>query len=79
MTEEQTPIKFEQALEELETLVSSMEGGNLSLEDSLAAFERGIKLSRDCQRYLKEAELRVQVLTEEGELAPLDAVAASEQ
>ncbi len=40
---------FEKSLAELETLVESMESGELSLEDSLAAFEKGVKLTRDCQ------------------------------
>ena len=61
------PIDFEAALGELEALVSKMEDGSLSLEDSLAAFERGVKLSRVCQAALRAAELRVKALTEDGE------------
>ena len=53
---------FEAALEELEELVSSMEDGELSLEESLQAFENGIKLTRECQAALKNAEQKVQVL-----------------
>ena len=56
---------FEKALEELEELVSSMEDGKLSLEDSLQAFEKGIKLTRECQTALKKAEQKVQVLINE--------------
>jgi exodeoxyribonuclease VII small subunit len=59
-------LNFESALEELEALVERMETGELSLEDSLAAFERGVKLTRTCQTALKNAELKVKVLTEEG-------------
>ncbi|MCH8135567.1 MAG: exodeoxyribonuclease VII small subunit [Proteobacteria bacterium] len=61
----QTGFDFEQALEDLEALVSSMEEGELSLEDSLQAFEKGIKLTRECQTALKRAEQKVQVLINE--------------
>lgn len=54
---------FETSLDELELLVEQMESGDLSLEDSLQAFERGVALTRSCQRALKNAELRVQTLT----------------
>ena len=60
-----TSFNFENALEELEELVSSMEDGELSLEDSLKAFEKGIKLTRECQSALKNAEQKVQVLLNE--------------
>ncbi|MCH2356742.1 MAG: exodeoxyribonuclease VII small subunit [Pseudomonadales bacterium] len=62
---QQTRFDFEQALEDLEALVSSMEDGELSLEDSLQAFEKGIKLTRKCQAALKQAEQKVQVLINE--------------
>lgn len=55
--------EFETSLDELEVLVTQMESGELSLEDSLQAFERGVALTRSCQRALKTAELRVQALT----------------
>lgn len=57
-------VDFESALNELEALVSSMEEGDLSLEESLAAFEKGIKLTRECQSMLSSAEQRVQQLME---------------
>ncbi len=64
---------FEKALENLETLVTSMEEGDLSLEDSLKAFETGIKLTRECQGALKAAEQKVQVLiNESGDTRDLD-------
>jgi exodeoxyribonuclease VII small subunit len=63
---------FEATLEELEALVARMESGELGLEESLAAFERGMELTRRCQEALKNAELKVQQLTESGELAPLE-------
>ena len=53
---------FESALAELETLVETMEKGDLSLEESLKLFERGITLTRGCQESLKEAEQKVQIL-----------------
>ena len=62
---QQTRFDFEQSLEDLEALVSSMEDGELSLEDSLQAFEKGIKLTRKCQAALKQAEQKVQVLINE--------------
>lgn len=62
---EQASFDFEKALEKLEELVSSMEEGDLTLEDSLQAFEKGIKLTRECQAALKEAEQKVQVLISE--------------
>ncbi|MGB1254651.1 MAG: exodeoxyribonuclease VII small subunit [Thiolinea sp.] len=57
---------FETALEELESLVQRMEGGELSLEDSLKEFERGVQLTRICQDALKSAEQRVKVLSANG-------------
>lgn len=78
-------LDFEAALAELDEVVSRMEGGDLSLEDSLAAFERGIRLTRHCQSALQSAELRVKQLTADGTLtdfAELDddgAAGASDQ
>lgn len=54
--------KFEQSLDELEQLVERMEHGDLSLDDSLRSFERGIALYRDCQGAIAQAELRVRQL-----------------
>jgi len=54
---------FESALAELETLVEHMEAGELSLDDALKSFERGIALTRSCQISLKEAEQKVQILS----------------
>ena len=62
-------IDFESSLEQLQQLVEQMEEGELSLEDSLKAFEKGIKLTRECQQALQEAEQKVQMLMESnGEL-----------
>ena len=65
-------LKFEDALQELEDLVEQMEDGSLSLDDSLKAFERGIALTRQCSSALKQAELKVQSLTEAGDLVDFD-------
>jgi exodeoxyribonuclease VII small subunit len=56
------PADFEHSLDELEQLVARMEGGELSLDESLASFERGIGLYRHCQQSLQQAELRVRLL-----------------
>ena len=60
-TEQEIP--FEEALAELETLVDTMEKGELSLDESLASFERGIILTRLCQQALKQAEQKIEILT----------------
>lgn len=65
--EESQQIDFEATLAELEALVERMESGRMSLEDSLAAFERGVKLTRQCRSALKSAELRIKALTEDGD------------
>ncbi len=57
-------INFEDALKELENLVARMEQGDLSLEESLTCFERGIALTRLCQQSLKSAEQKIQILLE---------------
>lgn len=64
---------FEDKLEKLETLITQLESGELSLDASLKQFEAGVKLARDCQTALKNAEQKVSVLlSEEGELTPFD-------
>lgn len=55
-------LKFEAALAELERIVQSMEGGDLPLEDSLAAYRRGTELLKACQRQLGDAERQIQIL-----------------
>ena len=57
-------ISFEKSLSELETLVEEMEQGDLSLEDALKHFEKGIGLTTECQQALQGAELKVQELVE---------------
>jgi exodeoxyribonuclease VII small subunit len=58
-------LDLEGALEKLELLVESLEQGDLSLEESLKAFEAGIKLTRQCQETLAAAEQKVQLLVEQ--------------
>lgn len=57
-----TPPDFEAAMRDLEELVERLEQGDLPLEESLAAFERGVMLTRACQTALKEAEQKVEIL-----------------
>jgi exodeoxyribonuclease VII small subunit len=57
--------KFEKAMERLEEIVESLEGGELSLEDSLEVFEEGMKLARFCSHKLEEAEKKVTILVRE--------------
>lgn len=64
--------RFEQSLTELEALVERLEHGDLPLEESLVTFERGIHLSRSCQRTLAAAEQRVRLLFE-SDPVPFDA------
>jgi exodeoxyribonuclease VII small subunit len=60
--------KFEEAMGRLEDIVKKMEAGDMTLEESLKAFEEGIKLARLCSRRLDEAERRVEILLkQEGE------------
>ena len=69
MATKKIEIDFEKALEQLEGIVEDLESGDLSLENSLKSFEKGIKLARQCQEQLSKAELQVQKLIEEnGEL-----------
>ena len=62
MTKKTTSFDFEAALENLEELVEAMEEGELSLEESLQAFEKGVKLTRECQTALDKAEQKVHLL-----------------
>jgi exodeoxyribonuclease VII small subunit len=57
------PLTFEAGLEQLETIVKEMEGGELPLERALELFEKGMQLSDACRKQLEEAETRVEILT----------------
>ncbi|WP_133469330.1 exodeoxyribonuclease VII small subunit [Paraglaciecola marina] len=65
-------LTFEQSMQELESLVSQMEQGDLPLEDALKNFERGIELARHSQQKLKDAEQKVQILTSQNGQQNLD-------
>lgn len=58
-------VDFEQSLEALQNLVERLESGNLSLEESLGAFEQGVALTRECQQALTQAEQKVALLLEQ--------------
>ena len=69
-----TSIKdFEAAIAELESIVKKLEEGDLPLEQSLVLYERGVQLSRFCHARLEEAERRIEILNERGELKPAPA------
>jgi exodeoxyribonuclease VII small subunit len=72
------PKDFETALAQLETLVGQMESGDLPLEQSLAAYERGVELAKICQGLLDSAEQQVKVL-QDNLLKPLDTAGASDE
>jgi exodeoxyribonuclease VII small subunit len=59
-------VGFEEALERLESLVERLDGGDLPLEQALAAFEEGVALTRRCAQQLESAERRVEALVREG-------------
>ena len=61
---------FEAAIGELESIVKKLEEGDLPLEQSLALYERGVQLSRFCHAQLEQAERRIEILSERGELKP---------
>ncbi len=64
---------FEAAIAELDGIVKRLEDGDLPLEQSLALYERGVQLSRFCHTRLEDAERRIDILTERGELRPAPA------
>ena len=69
-----TTIKdFEAAIAELEAIVKKLEEGDLPLEKSLELYERGVQLSRFCHARLEDAEKRIELLNERGELKPAPA------
>jgi exodeoxyribonuclease VII small subunit len=78
-----TPLPFEQALAELESILRELEDGTTSLEDALARYERGVGLLRQCYAQLRDAEQKVKLLAglnDEGgaDLKPFDHVASIE-
>ncbi|MCX4193314.1 exodeoxyribonuclease VII small subunit [Methylophaga sp. OBS1] len=65
MASKQKKLDYEAAVKELETLVERLEQGDISLEESLKLYERGVLLTRDCQDSLKAAEQKVQMLLQQ--------------
>ncbi len=65
------PKTFESSLEELERIVRELEQGELTLEKSLELFEQGVKLSRECQDRLNQAERRIEMLTRDNQGRPI--------
>lgn len=61
-----TPDSFEKGIEELETIVQELERGDLTLEESILLFEKGVALSNACRHQLEEAETRVELLMRKG-------------
>jgi exodeoxyribonuclease VII small subunit len=72
LDKEKKKINFESALKDLEKIAEKLEDGNLSLDDSIKEFERGIKLARFCHEKLDEAERKIEILQkgEQGEIKP---------
>lgn len=72
---QQTPqpvkgLSFEQALAELESVVRRIEDGRGSLEDSIAAYERGVALKRHCEAKLRDAEAKIEIITRGADGSP---------
>ena len=59
-------MTYEQQLQQLETLIKQLENGDLSLDQTLAAYEQGVALIRACQQQLEQAEQRIQLLAHDG-------------
>ena len=75
MPKKKSPPPIEAAMQELETLVDTLEQGELPLEESLQAFERGVSLTRVCQQALDDAEQKVKMLSggnEDAQLTPFE-------
>ena len=64
MSKNPKPLNFEKQLKELEEVVANMEAGELTLEESLKAYEKGIRLTRECQASLDDAQQRIDILVE---------------
>lgn len=76
MARKKSAVDFEQSLSALQSVVERLETGELSLEDSLTAFEQGVTLTRECQAALAQAEQKVNLLLERGgevQTQPFDA------
>lgn len=71
MNEQQEPLKFDSALARLEEIVASLESGKLTLEDSIAAFEEGMKLNKFCSEKLAETQKKVEILVKNSQTGEL--------
>jgi exodeoxyribonuclease VII small subunit len=65
-------LKFEEALARLEEIVRSLEQGETSLEETLLLFEEGVKLARFCNQKLDEAEAKIEIMIDEGQIETLE-------
>ncbi len=72
MPRKKSGFDFEKSLGELEAIVEKMEGGELTLEESLEYFEKGVSLTRACQKALEEAEQKVRILMDKNGQPSLD-------
>jgi len=70
---------FEAAIAELDGIVKKLEEGDLALEKSLELYERGVQLSRFCHSRLEEAERRIEIVNERGELKPAPATLGADK
>lgn len=78
MSKKKTPTNdFESSLDQLETILESLEEGNLSLEESLKSYEKGVLLTRQCQKILCEAEQKVKTLNDKEMSDPINQESAS--
>ncbi|MBR3249380.1 MAG: exodeoxyribonuclease VII small subunit [Clostridia bacterium] len=67
--EDKNKVTFEESMKNLETIVTELEKGDLSLDDSVKKFEEGIKISKECNSILESAEKKISILLEkDGEL-----------
>jgi exodeoxyribonuclease VII small subunit len=73
MSKKEENKSFEELMEKLETIVQELEKGDLNLDDSVAKFEEGMKISKECNKILENSEKRISILLEnDGELAEED-------
>ncbi len=78
-TQPASAFDFERALAELETLVESLERGDLPLEEALKTFERGVELTRHCQTSLRAAQQKVEILLKRGSQSVVEEFTATEE
>lgn len=73
MSKKEENKSFEELMEKLENIVQELEKGDLNLDDSVAKFEEGMKISKECNKILENSEKRISILLEnDGELAEED-------